>query len=466
MTLKEYVLNSGDSKKIIEEYCTKAKNSIDNKENIFLRLNKNIKIDVDSSSMLKWAVIAVKDNIFQKWEISTCWSKILDNYVAPYSSTCVENLEKNWWVIIWTTNMDEFAMWSSNETSYFGPVLNPYWTNRVPGGSSGGSAVAVAKNLCMAALGTDTWWSVRQPAALCGVVWLKPTYGRISRYWVQSMASSLDQVWTITTSVDDAELFLNAIMWFDEKDSQSDERANEIVKSNKLISDYKIALPKQCFSEWLDPKIKDRILSFVKNLEWLWVKFDYVDLPVLEAWIAVYYTLMPAELSTNLSRFDWLRFWLQWNTMEFKDIHEYYQKIRSEGFWEEAKRRILLWTYVLSSSNYEWYYMKALKVREKMIHDIDCVFQNYDLILTPTTPEVAWTIWEKANDPVKMYLADMYTLPANLAWLPAISIPAWTIEDKWENMPIWLQLMWNRWKESDLFFVWKFVESIAKNISF
>jgi len=426
-----------------------------------LRIN-NSEWKINDGS-LKWAAIAIKDNIMQKWEISTCGSKMLENYVAPYSATCIENLEKNWWVVIWKTNMDEFAMWSSNETSYYWPVLNPYGTDRIPWWSSGGSAVAVAKDLCIAALGTDTGWSVRQPAAMCGIVWLKPTYGRISRYGIQSMASSLDQVWTMTKTVDDAEILLKAIMWYDENDSQSNEKADNLEKSNKAINEYKIALPKQCFWEWLDPKIKERILSIVEKLKGLWIQIDEIDLPVLDAGIPVYYTLMPAELSTNLSRFDGIRFWLQWNTMESKDIYEYFAKVRSEWFGEEAKRRILLWTFVLSSANYEWYYLKALKVREKMIQDLDNVFQKYDLILSPTTPEVAWKIWEKVDDPLKMYLADMYTVPANLAWLPAISIPVWTIEDKWENMPVWLHLMANKWKEDDLFVIGREVENIIKN---
>jgi len=465
MNLKEYidwVLNwKIDVQKIVSDYFEKAKKSLDEKENVYLRIN-NSEWKINDGS-LKWAVIAIKDNIMQKWEISTCGSKMLENYVAPYSATCIENLEKNWWIVIWKTNMDEFAMWSSNETSYYWPVLNPYGTDRIPWWSSGGSAVAVAKDLCIAALGTDTGWSVRQPAAMCGIVWLKPTYGRISRYGAQSMASSLDQVWTMTKTVDDAEILLKAVMWYDENDSQSNEKADNLEKSNKTINEYKIALPKQCFWEWLDPKIKERILSVVEKLKGLWIQIDEIDLPVLDAGIAVYYTLMPAELSTNLSRFDGIRFWHQWNTMESKDIYEYFAKVRSEWFGEEAKRRILLWTFVLSSANYEWYYLKALKVREKMIQDLDNVFQKYDLILSPTTPEVARKIWEKVDDPLKMYLADMYTVPANLAWLPAISIPVWTIEDKWENMPVWLHLMANRWREDDLFVIGREIEKIMSN---
>jgi len=460
MNLKEYIdwVNSWviNAENISSEYFQKAKDSIEKKENIYLRINNSDSTNNEWS--LKWAPIAIKDNIMQQWEISTCWSKMLQDYVAPYTATCIQNLQKKGWIVIWKTNMDEFAMWSSNETSYYWPVLNPYWKNRIPWWSSGGSAVAVAKDLCIAALGTDTWWSVRQPAALCGVVWMKPTYGRISRYGVQSMASSLDQVWTMTKTVDDAEILLKAIMWFDENDSQSDKKADIIEKSNKDIKDYKIALPKQCFWEWLDPRIREKVLSVVEKLKGLWIQIDEIDLPVLDSWIAVYYTLMPAELSTNLSRFDGIRFWLQWNTMEAKDIYNYFQKVRSEWFWEEAKRRILLWTFVLSSANYEWYYIKALKVREKMIQDLDSVFQKYDLILSPTTPEVARRIWEKVDDPMKMYLADMYTVPANLAGLPAISIPVWTVLDDWDEMPVWLHLMANKWKEDDLFVVGRQVE--------
>ena len=463
MNLKEYIdwVNSWkvNAENVCTEYFQKAKDSIDKNENVYLRIN-NEKWIINNDGILKWAPIAIKDNIMQQWEISTCWSKMLQDYVAPYTATCIQNLEKNWWIVIWKTNMDEFAMGSSNETSYYWPVLNPYGKNRIPWWSSGWSAVAVAKDLCLAALGTDTAGSVRVPAALCGIVWFKPTYGRISRYGVQSMASSFDQVWTMTKTVDDTEILLRALMWFDQNDSQSRPEADEIKKSDKPINQYKIALPKQCFSEWLDPKIKERILSVVEKLKSLWVQFDEIDLPVLQAGIAVYYTLMPAELSTNLSRFDWIRFWLQKDTMEAKDIYEYFQKIRSEWFGEEAKRRILLWTYVLSSANYEWYYLKALKVKQKMIQDLDNIFQKYDLILSPTTPEVARKIWEKVDNPVKMYLSDMYTLPANLAGLPAISIPVWTIEDKWENMPVWLHLMANKWKEDDLFVVGREIEKI------
>ncbi len=456
-----------------DNYKKKVEDSILNKENVYLRSegwelrseNWEVMKDINSSfsllnSQLKWAIIAVKDNFMTKWNISSCGSKMLENYVAPYTATCLENLERNGWIVIGKTNMDEFAMWSSNETSYFGPVYNPYGTNRVPWWSSGWSAVAVSKDLCMAALWSDTWWSVRQPAALCGIVWMKPTYGRVSRYGVQSMASSLDQVWTFTKTVEDAEILLKAIMWFDEKDSQSDKRADEIIKSNKKINEYKIALPKQVLWEWLDPKIKTRILEVVKALRSKWVQIDEVDLPVLDYAISIYYTLMPAEVSTNLARFDGIRFGLQKNTMDYQNIHDYYTAIRSEWFGEEVKRRIVLGTFVLSSANYEGYYLKALKARQKLMQDMDKIFDKYDLILSPTSPEVAWKIWAKIDDPLKMYLADTYTVPANLAGIPAISIPVGTIEDDWEQMPVWLHLMANKWKEDDLFVVAREIEKL------
>lgn len=444
---------------LVEEYKNKIENSIKNKENIFLRLENNIECK-NSDWILWWMIVGIKDNIMTKWNISSCGSKILANYVAPYTATCIENLQKNWWIVIWKTNMDEFAMWSTNETSFFGTPTNPFWTNRVTGGSSGWSAVAVAKDLCVAALWTDTGWSIRQPAAFCGIVWLKPTYGRISRYGVQSMASSLDQVWTFTKTIDEAEILLKAIMWFDPKDSQSDKRANELIKSNKKISEYKIALPKQAFWDWLDPKIKNKILETVEKLRAKWVQVDEIDLPILDYVVSIYYTLMPAEVSTNLSRFDGIRFGLQKNTMNYKNIQDYYFAIRSEWFGEEVKRRILLGTYILSSSNYEWYYLKAQKARQKLIQEMDKVFEKYDLILSPTSPEVAWKVWAKIDDPLKMYLADIYTVPANLAWIPAISIPVGTVEDDGEQMPVWLHLMANKWKEYDLFVVGREVETV------
>ncbi len=467
LTLKQYTswIDDGsiDVDNIISKYLDKVENNIWKNENAFVRAHRDyVKNNLDKikNAKLRWAPIGLKDNIMTKWYISSCGSKMLEKYVAPYSATCFRNLERNGWLMLWKSNMDEFAMWSSTETSYFGNTLNSHGTNRVPGGSSGWSAVAVAKDLCIASLWTDTAGSVRQPAALCGVVWLKPTYGRVSRYGVQSMASSLDQVWTFTKTVEDAEILLTSIMWFDERDSQSDKRADEIIKSWKKLSDYKIALPKQIFGEWLDPKIKSRLLDVVENLRKVGIQIDEIGVPVLDSGISIYYTLSPAEVSTNLARFDGIRFGLQENTLDHTNIQEYYKKIRSEWFWEEVKRRIVLWTYVLNSANYEWYYLKALKVQQKMKQEMAKIFEKYDLILSPTTPTVAWKIWEKIDNPLTMYLSDVYTVPANLAWLPAMSVPVGTVEDAWENMPVGLHLMANKWKEDDLFFVGKEIEKL------
>lgn len=469
LTLKDYItwVESWKLKveDIVFEYLDKVENNIWWDLNVFLRAHveyiKN-NLELIKNGALKWAPIVLKDNIMTKWYISSCGSKMLENYIAPYSATCFRNMEKNWGLLLWKTNMDEFAMWSSTETSYFGNTLNNWGTNRVPGGSSGWSAVAVAADMCLAALGTDTWGSVRQPAAFCGVVWLKPTYGRVSRYGVQSMASSLDQVWTLTKTVEDAEILLKVIMWFDERDSQSDKRSDELIKSNKTLDKYKIALPKQAFGEGLNPKIRTRIQEVILKLRDMWVQVDEVDLPVLDYWISVYYTLMPAEVSTNLARFDGIRFGLQDNTLNYDNIQEYYKYIRTEWFWEEVKRRIALWTFVLNSANYEWYYLKALQVRQNMKNDMAKIFENYDLILSPTTPDVAWKIGEKIDDPLKMYLEDMYTVPANLAWLPAISVPVGTIEDRGEDMPVGLHLIANSWKEDDLFVVGEEIEKLYK----
>jgi len=475
LTLKQYIswVESGEInvENVVSKYLDKVENNIWWNLNVFLRAHRDYvkdNLDIIKNSTLKWAPVVFKDNIMTKWYISSCGSKMLENYVSPYSATCFRNMEKNWWLLLWKTNMDEFAMWSSTETSYFGNTLNNWGTNRVPGGSSGWSAVAVAADMCLAALWTDTGWSVRQPAAFCGIVGLKPTYGRVSRYGVQSMASSLDQVWTLTKTVEDAEILLNAIMWFDERDSNSDKRADELIKSNNVdkssarkINEYKIALPKQVFGEGLNPKIKSRIESVILKLRDMWVQIDEVDLPVLDYGISIYYTLMPAEVSTNLARFDGIRFGLQEHTLDHDNIQEYYKHIRTEWFWEEVKRRIALWTFVLNSANYEWYYLKALQVRQKMKNDMAKIFENYDLILSPTTPDVAWKIGEKIDDPLKMYLEDMYTVPANLAWLPAISVPVGTIEDRGEDMPVGLHLIADSWKEDDLFVVGREVEKLA-----
>lgn len=421
-----------------------------------------------ASRPLKSAPIAIKDIILTQNFVTSCWSKILEDYVSPYSATCFQNLEKNGGLMIGKTNMDEFAMWSTTESSYFGKTKNTYGKDRSPGGSSGGSAVAVASWACLGALWTDTGGSIRQPAAWCGIVGMKPTYGMVSRYGVQSMASSLDQVGVFTKTVDDAEILLKAIAWFDPKDSQSDLRANEFVNSKDTVDEnsvkkFKIWVPKEALWEWLDPQIKALFLATIDKLRTSGIIVDEISLPMMAYAVPMYYTLMPAEVSTNLARFDGIKFWLQSDSMNAETIQKYYEQIRSAGFGEEVKRRILLGTFVLSSANYEGYYLKAQKAREELQAEFDKTFANYDIILTPTAPEVAWKLGVKNDDPLKMYLADMYTIPANMAGLPAMSIPMGMVEDQEEQLPTWIQIIADRRAEKKLFGLGRYLENLIKN---
>ncbi len=466
LTLKEYI--TGDkyvSQDVVNEYLTTAK-QLNADYFSFIRFHQDYidaHLDEFAQRPLKAAPIGIKDIILTQDYISSCWSKMLEGYVSPYSATCFLNLEKNWGLMIGKTNMDEFAMWSTTESSYFGITKNIYGIDRTPWWSSGWSAVAVASGACMAALGTDTWGSIRQPAAWCGIVGIKPTYGMVSRYGVQSMASSLDQVWVMAKTVDDAEILLRAIAWFDPKDSQSDPRADDFVDDQWLITNdqskkFKIGVPKEALWDGLDPKIKALFLDTIQKLRADWVIVDDISLPMLSYSVPMYYTLMPAEVSTNLSRFDWIKFGLQSDSMDAESLQKYYETIRSEWFGDEAKRRILLGTFVLSSANYEWYYLKAQKAREELQTEMDMIFAHYDIILMPTVPEVAWKIGSTTNDPLKAYLADMYTIPANMWGLPAMSLPMGLVEDQWEMMPTWIQLMAQKWSEKKVFGFGRYLE--------
>ena len=466
LTLKEYI--TGDkyvSQDVVNEYLTTAK-QLNADYFSFIRFHQDYiaaHLDEFAQRPLKAAPIGIKDIILTQDYISSCWSKMLEGYVSPYSATCFLNLEKNWGLMIGKTNMDEFAMWSTTESSYFGITKNIYGIDRTPWWSSGWSAVAVASGACMAALGTDTWGSIRQPAAWCGIVGIKPTYGMVSRYGVQSMASSLDQVWVMAKTVDDAEILLRAIAWFDPKDSQSDPRADDFVDDQWLITNdqskkFKIGIPKEALWDGLDPKIKALFLDTLQKLRADWVIVDDISLPMLSYSVPMYYTLMPAEVSTNLARFDWIKFGLQSDSMDAESLQKYYETIRSEWFGDEAKRRILLGTFVLSSANYEWYYLKAQKAREELQTEMDMIFAHYDIILMPTVPEVAWKIGSTTNDPLKAYLADMYTIPANMWGLPAMSLPMGLVEDQWEMMPTWIQLMAQKWSEKKVFGFGRYLE--------
>ena len=402
------------------------------------------KVPADIAQLpLAWLPLMIKDNILIKGEISSCGSHMLENFTAPYTATCMENLLNAWALPLWAANMDEFAMGGSNETSAFWPVKNPNGTNRIPWGSSWGSAVAVAADMAIAALGTDTWGSVRQPAAMCGITGFKPTYWAVSRYGVVAMASSLDQVGIFSKTAEDAQILFSFLASHDPKDSTSAPKADEIKKIQKTNSKiYKFFIPQEALDEGLDPQIKTLFLQKLDQLRALGHTVEIKSLPMLKASLAIYYTLMPSEVSTNLSRFDGIRFWHQGNTHDYPSLDQYYSAMRAKGFGEEAKRRILLGTYILSSANYESYYLKALQAQKQLKSDFEDLFNNYDAVLTPTSPEVARKIWEKSDDPLKSYLADLYTVPANLAGLPAISVPMWTISHQEEELPTGLQIIW------------------------
>lgn len=469
--LSSYINDSTlEAKEIVKTYLEQAK-KLNADYFSFVRFHEDYitaHLDDFASRPLKAAPIGIKDIILTQDYITSCGSKMLENYISPYSATCFLNLEKNGWLMIGKTNMDEFAMWSTTETSYFGASKNPYGINRSPGWSSGWSAAAVALWTCMGALGTDTWGSIRQPAAWCGIVGMKPTYGMVSRYGVQSMASSLDQVGVMTKTVEDAEILLKAIAGFDIKDSQSDPKADKFVNDTDVLDEtsvkkFKIWIPKEVLWEGLDPEIKKMFLTTIEKIRARGIFVEEISVPMLSYAVPMYYTLMPAEVSTNLARFDGIKFGFQYDSMDVDTIQWYYEKIRSEWFGEEVKRRILLGTFVLSSANYEWYYLKAQKAREELQSEFATIFETYDILLTPTTPEVASKIGVHIDDPLKMYLADMYTIPANMWWLPAMSIPMWMVENAWEMMPTGIQLIWDKRTENILFAFGKYLEGLMKN---
>lgn len=467
-TIKKYIdlvqswqLNPND---VLKQYLKKAEKN-NEKYNCFVRFHNDYaekKINDFKDKKLCGAPISIKDIILTEWMISSCWSKMLENYVSPYSATCFKNLEKNWGLMIWKANMDQFAMWSSNENSYFWNCINPHWTNRISWWSSWGSVVSVASDSVLWSLWTDTWWSIRQPASLCWIVWVKPTYWRVSRYGVQSMWSSLDQVWTLTKTVEDGVLLLDSICWHDPKDatSQNLNDTEEWYKSLKIdnIKNYKIAVVNDYFNEWIEENVKNRVLETIETIKSLWATVEYIDFSVLKYALSVYYIIMPAEASTNLARFDWIRFWYSEDTFDYDTIYEYYSKIREMWFGDEVKRRIMIWTYVLSAWYYDAYYNKAQKVRNIIKKWFDDVFNNYDLIIWPVSPSVAWKIWEKVSDPLKMYLSDIYTVPINLAWLPAMSLPIWLVDDNWEKMPVWLHIIASQFCESKMFWFANYLE--------
>ena len=389
--------------------------------------------------------LAVKDNICTDGVPTTCSSRMLQHFVPPYDATVVSKLRSQEYILVGKTNLDEFAMGSSTENSAFGPSRNPWNLHCVPGGSSGGSAAAVAAEECAAALGSDTGGSIRQPAAFCGVVGVKPTYGRVSRYGLVAFASSLDQIGPITRNVSDAAFLLQAIAGHDPLDSTSVDRpVPDYLKAlqKRDLKNVRVGVPVEFFTEGLDPEVEQAVRAAIGELKLLGAEVKEIRLPRTDAAVAVYYVIATAEASSNLARFDGVKFGFR--AKETKDLLELYMKTRQEGFGPEVKRRIMLGTYVLSAGYYDAYYGKAQAVRTLVCQDFDAAFKEVDLIVTPATPTPAFKLGEKSEDPLQMYLSDIFTISVNLAGLPAISLPCGFTK---AGLPIGLQLIGRAFEE-------------------
>ena len=444
----------------IHAYLTILKNeALAQAEKVDVTLAQNKDLPV-----LAGVPLAIKDNILIEGTKTTAASRILENYIAAYDAGVVKKLKQEQAVFLGKTNLDEFAMGSSTENSGFGPTHNPYDLKRVPGGSSGGSAASVAANMALAGLGSDTGGSVRQPAAFCGVVGLKPTYGAVSRHGLIAMASSLDQIGPLTKTVEDAAIIFKTISGKDEFDATSCEVGyGEEILNPKLedIKNLKIGIPKEYFISGLDEQVSRGVEEAVRNFKTLRIEFKEISLPHTKYALSVYYIIMPAEVSTNLARFDGIRYsqvsGIKNQVSSLKDI---YFKQRGSGFGDEARRRILLGTFVLSAGYYDAYYTKAQKVRQLIKNDFDAAFKEVDVILAPTTPTPAFKIGEKTDDPFQMYLSDVFTIPANLAGLPAISIPVkkYSLADK--ELPVSFQLIGKHFHEADILGLGMYYEKI------
>lgn len=398
------------------------------------------------TGVLAGVPVAIKDNMCTEGMLTTCSSKILENFVPTFSSEAVLRIQKEGAVIIGKTNMDEFAMGSTTETSAYGATKNPRNTQHVPGGSSGGSAAAVASNECFFALGSDTGGSIRQPASYCGVVGMKPTYGTVSRYGLIAYGSSLDQIGPLCKDVTDCATIMEVIAGRDDKDSTSVARDTAFTKA--LVDDVKgmkIGIPRDYFGEGIDPEVKCAVLNAAKVLEGKGAVLEEFDLSLVEYAIPAYYTIAAAEASSNLERFDGVKY--GYRTPEYEGLHNMYKKTRSEGFGAEVKRRIMLGSFVLSSGYYDAYYLKALRVKALIKKAFDDAFAKYDVILGPVAPTTAPKLGTSLADPIKMYLGDIYTISVNLAGLPGISIPCGT--DK-SGLPIGLQMIGDSFKENNI----------------
>lgn len=417
--LTRHYLDRIDKHKVLNAFIT-----VDAEKAMAVARDADARLATEDAGPLTGVPMAHKDIFCTDGVLTTCGSRMLSEFVAPYNATAVEKLNDAGMVMLGKTNMDEFAMGSSNETSFFGPVKNPWDESTVPGGSSGGSAVAVAARLAPAATGTDTGGSIRQPAALCGITGLKPSYGRVSRYGMIAFASSLDQGGPMTQSAEDAALMLNAMAGFDRRDSTS---ANEPVPdfSEKLGHDLKglkIGLPQEYFGEGLNAEVEKAVQDAIDEYKRLGAEVVDISLPNSSLAIPCYYVLAPAEASSNLSRYDGVRY--GYRAGEYSDLLEMYERTRAEGFGPEVKRRIMIGTYALSAGYYDAYYLKAQQLRRLIAEDFTRAFEQCDVIMGPTSPSTAFALGDKTEDPVAMYLNDIYTISVNLAGLPGMSVPA------------------------------------------
>ena len=407
------------------------------------------RLKAGDAPVLTGVPIAHKDIFCTDGVKTSCASKMLDNFISPYDATVVRKMREAGVVMLGKTNMDEFAMGSSNETSYYGAVKNPWDLNRVPGGSSGGSAAAVGARIAPAATGTDTGGSIRQPAALCGITGLKPTYGRVSRFGMIAFASSLDQGGPMGQSASDCALLLNAMAGFDEKDSTSIEKAvpDYSADLDKPLDGLRIGLPKEYFEHkdgGMDAEVEALTKAALEQYEALGAELVDIELPNSNLSVPVYYVVAPAECSANLSRFDGVRY--GYRCEDPKDLNDLYTRSRGEGFGSEVQRRIMVGTYALSSGYYDAYYLKAQQLRHLISDDFKKAYEKVDVIMAPTTPETAFNIGEKSDDPISMYLSDIFTIAVNLAGIPAMSIPVGFAN----GMPVGMQIMGNYFEEARL----------------
>ncbi len=417
-------------------------------------------VEEKNPSLLLGIPLALKDNILVEGARCTAASKMLENYQASYDATVVKKLKKVGAVVLGKTNLDEFAMGGSTENSAFGVTKNPHDTSRVPGGTSGGSAAAVAANLCVAALGSDTGGSIRQPAAFCGVAGFKPSYGAVSRHGLIAMASSLDQIGPIAKNVKDARTLFEVLYGHDPLDAtsvaieQSDNRLNPV--------GLKIGVPKEYFVEGIDPDLEKCVREAIAQLEKNGASVREISLPHTEFALATYYIIMPSEVSANMARYDGIRYGhsVLANDVSVKTLQDVYEKSRREGLGEEVRRRVLVGTYSLSAGYYDAYYLRAQKVRTLIAKDFEKALEDVDVIITPTTPTPAFKIGEKSQDPVAMYLSDIFTVSLNLAGLPGISIPCGTVKRDDKPLPVGLQLIGKRYKDFELLDIAEWCEKV------